>query len=249
MRERPCEEFAQKTDIQAREFPLRQTIELILQKQPDVKAVRRYVKAADGRLMLDSREGPGSSEEFLSDKFRRAAHIDVPEDSIRAILRSMDAVDILLHWKKKEIYTRISFHDYAPEILFIWKSTSPNAVLIDEVLAVILEYQSYLGTGKLSEAVNFVDHAMPGTIIRPAQVVQQFSLPLDEALKILYRAMDRGVVDILFRVKTDDALVDFSNEWRDNLSAFPREVTDEHGHSINLAEHKNIEVAFKRLPA
>jgi hypothetical protein len=207
------------------------------------------VKAADGRVMLDSREGPGSSEQFLSDRFRREAHIEVPEDSIRAILRSMDAVDILLHWKKKEIYTRIGFHDYAPEILFIWKSTTPDVVLIDEVLAVIVEYQSYVGTGKLSEAVNFVDHTKPGTIIRPTQVVQQFSLSLDETLKILYRAMDRGVVDILFRVKTDDALVDFNNEWRSNLSEFPSEVTDEHGHSINLGEHKNIEVAFKRLSA
>jgi hypothetical protein len=244
-----CTALAKNTNIHVGEFPLRQTIELILQKEPDVKAVRRYVKAADGRVMLDSREGPGSSEEFLSHRFRREAHIDVPEDAIRAILRSMDAVDILLHWKEKEIYTRISFHDYAPEILFIWKSTTPDALLIDQVLAVIVEYQTYVGTEKLSEAVNFVDHTKPGTIIRPTQVVQQFSLSLDETLKILYRAMDRGVVDILFRVNTDDALVDFSNEWRSNLSEFPREVTDEHGHSINLAEHKNIEVAFKRLSA
>jgi hypothetical protein len=244
-----CAALSERTDIHAGEFPLRQTIDLILQREPDVKAVRRYVKAEDGRLMLDSREGPGSSEEFLSERFRREAHIDVSEDAIRTILRSMDAVDILLHWKKKEIYTRISFHDYAPEILFIWKSMSPDAALIDEVLAVIVEYQNYVGGGKLSEALNFVDRTKPGTIIRPAQVVQQFSLSLDDTLKILYRAMERGVVDIRFRVKTDDALLDFNNEWRNNLTEFPREVTDEHGHHINLGEHKNIEVAFQRLSA
>jgi hypothetical protein len=244
-----CEAFASATDIQAAEFPLRQTIELILQKEPDVKAVRRYSKGAGGRVMLDSREGPSSSEEFLANAFRRDARIEVSPEDIRTILRSMEAVDIMLHWRKKELYTRISFHASAPEILFIWKSTIPDAAKIDEVLALIVEYQSYAGTAKLSEAVNYVDRAKPGTIIRPVQVGQQFSLSLDETLKILNRAMDRGVVDILFRVKTDDALVDFENEWRTNLSEFPSSVEDEHGQRINLAEHKNIEVAFKRLSA
>lgn len=244
-----CSEFASSTDIHAGAFPLRQAVELLLQKEPEVKAVRRYAKAADGRMMLDSREGPGSSEEFLAAKFWKEARTEIPQAAIQAVFQSMEAVDILLHWKKKELYTRIGFHDFAPEILFVWKSTLPDASRIDEVLAVIVEYQRYADTGKLSEAVNFVDHARPGTIIWPTQVGQQFSLSLDETLKILYRAMDRGVVDILFRVKTDDALVDFKNDWRSNLSEFPREVTDEHGHSINLAEHKNIEVAFKRLSA
>lgn len=244
-----CSEFASSTDIQVKAFPLRQTIELILQKEPGVKAVRRHAREADGRMVLDSLEGPRSSEEFLAGKFLSEAHIEVPAESIRAVFRSMVAADILLHWQKKEIYTRIGFHDFAAEILFIWKSTVPDAARIDEVLAVIVEYQSYTETGKLSNALDFVDHARPGTIIRPMQVVQEFSLSLDETLKILYRAMDRGMVDILFRVKTDDALVDFKNDWRSNLSEFPSEVTDEHGHSINLTEHKNIEVAFKRLSA
>lgn len=244
-----CKAFASATDIQVDEFPLRQTIDLILQKEPSVKAVRRYAKGADGQVMLDSREGPGSSEEFLANAFRRDAHIEVSPEAIRTILRPMEAVDIMLHWKKKELYTRISFHASASEILFIWKSTIPDTKRIDEILAIIVEYQSYAGIAKLSEAVNFVDEAKPGTIIRPMQVGQQFSLSLEETLKILYRAMDRGVVDILFRVKTDDALVNFKNEWKTNLSEFPTLVKDEHGKSINLADHKNIEVAFKRLSA
>jgi hypothetical protein len=37
---------------------------------------------------------------------------------------------------------------------------------------------------RLSEAVNYVDQTKPGTIIRPVQVGQQFSLSLDETLKI-----------------------------------------------------------------
>jgi hypothetical protein len=242
-------ELTSSTDIQVSAFPIRQTIELILQKEPGVKAVRRHAREADGRLVLDSLEGPKSSEEFLAGKFLTEAHIEVPAESIRAVFRSMDAADILLHWQKKQIYTRIGFHDFAPEVLFIWKSTVPDSARIDEVLAVLVEYQNYAETGKLSDAVDFVDRAKAGTIIRPTQVVQQFSLSLDETLKILYRAMDRGVVDILFRVRTDDALVDFINDWRSNLSEFPTEVRDEHGHRINLAERKNIEVAFKRLSA
>lgn len=244
-----CKHFVESTQIHIGEFPLRQTIELILRKEPTVKAVRRYVKGAGGRMMLDSREGPGSSEEFLSEKFRSEAHIEVSEDAIRAILSSMEAVDIMLHWKKKEIYTRIGFHDFAPEILFIWKSTEPSAALIDEVLATLVEYHTYAGTEKLSEAINFVDHTKPGEIISPTQVVQQFSISLDETLKILYRAMERGVVDILFRVKTEGTLLNFRNDWRKKLSDFPPQVEDERGHIINLGEHKNIEVAFMRLSA
>lgn len=244
-----CSEFASRTQIQAGAFPVRQTIELLLQKEPEVKAVRRYAKAADGKMMLDSSEGPGSSEEFLAAKFWSEARTEIPQEAIRAVFNSMEAVDIILHWRKKELFTRIGFHEFAPEILFIWKSTVPDVSRIDDILAVIVEYQKYAETGKLSEAVNFIDQARPGTVILPTQVGQQFSLSLDETLKILYRAMDRGVVDILFRVKTNDVLMDFDNNWRNNLSEFPTEVMDEHGHSINLGEHKNIEVAFKRLSA
>jgi hypothetical protein len=244
-----CSAFGSGTKIGAAAFPIRQTIELLLQKEPDVKAVRRYVKAAEGKMMLDSSDGIGSSEEFLAAKFWKEARTEIPQEAIRAVFNSMEAVDILLHWRKKELFTRIGFHDFAPELLFIWKSTAAEASRIDDVLAVIVEYRKYAETGKLSEAVNFVDRATPGTVIRPTQVGQQFSLSLDETLKILYRAMERGVVDILFRVKTNEVLMDFDNDWRKNLSEFPAEVTDEHGQSINLSEHKNIEVAFRRLSA
>jgi hypothetical protein len=81
------------------------------------------------------------------------------------------------------------------------------------------------------------------------QVGQKLGISLDETLKILYRAVDRKIVDILFRVKTDDTLVDFTNSWRRYLSEFPKQVTDEHGKNINLSDLKNIEVAFQRLSA
>jgi hypothetical protein len=54
---------------------------------------------------------------------------------------------------------------------------------------------------------------------------------------------------MLFRVKTDAELVEFSNDWRKELSEFPRSVTDDKGDVIDLTENANIEVAFERTPA
>jgi len=244
-----CVALAERTDIQPRAFPLRETIDLILQKEPDVVDSRQYLKDETGRLLLDSREGDSGSASFLAGKFDREANTVVSLQAIRKVLGSMTAVDILLHWKKKELFTRIAFHDVAPEILFIWKSTAPDAALIDETIKMFVEYQQYSSPGKLSEAMEFIEKSSPGTVIMPTAIGQKFNLSTDEVLNLSHRAMERGVVEILFKVKTDDQLAGFENKWRTNLSDFPHTVSDENDNSIDLADHKNIEVAFRRLSA
>ena len=245
-----CGKVADKTGIQAAGFPLRQTIELMLQKEPnEVEEVRRYLKEDEGRMMFDSRDSKGGLVSYVAKTFRRETGVDVPETAWRSLFRGIENVDILLLWKKKEILTRVAFHDYAPELLFIWKTTAADASRIDDVLKMIVQYHRFIAKSQLSEAVEFVDKTTPGTVIRPSAIGQKFDLTLDETLGILYKALDRGVVETLFRVNTDDVLVDFDNEWRSGLAELPPEVKDEHGHLIDLGENKNIEVGFRRRSA
>lgn len=237
-------------DIQAGAFQLRQTIELMLQKEPnEVEDLRRYLKDESGRMMFDSRDGKGGLVHYVAHTFRRETRIDVPDTAWRSLFRAIENVDILIVWKKIEVLTRVAFHDFAPELLFIWRSTSADVSRIDEILKMVVEYHRYVSKTLLSEAAEYVDQISPGTVIRPSAFGQKFDLTLDETLGILYKALDRGVVETLFRVKTDDVLQDFDNAWRSGLSDFPPEVTDEHGQSIDLGENKNIEVAFKRRSA
>jgi hypothetical protein len=51
---------------------------------------------------------------------------------------------------------------------------------------------------------------------------------------------------MLFRVKTEVQLAEFSNEWRTALSDFPQSVVDENDETIDLTQNSNIEVAFER---
>jgi len=97
--------------------------------------------------------------------------------------------------------------------------------------------------------MEFIEKSSPGTVIMPTAIGQKFNLSTDEVLNLSHRAMERGVVEILFKVKTDDQLAGFENKWRTNLSDFPHTVSDENDNSIDLADHKNIEVAFRRLSA
>jgi hypothetical protein len=244
-----CSRFAEQTGIEAVGFPLRQTVELLLQKERgEVEEVRRYLRDEEGRMMFDSRESEGGLVHYVASTFRRETGINVPDSAWRSLFRNMENADILLLWKKKEVLTRVAFHDFAPELLFIWRSAA-DAAKMDDILKMVAEYHRVVGKTQLSEAVDYVDNADPGTVLRPMAVGQRFDLSVDETLGVMYRAVHRGLLETLFRVRTDDVLLDFKNEWKNTLSDFPSEVKDEKGHLIDLADSKNIEIAFRRRSA
>jgi hypothetical protein len=244
-----CEGLASASEIQAGSFPLKQTIELILQKEAgSVIDVRRDLKPEQGKMMFDSGERKASLSTYVADMFRREG-IDVTEAEIRKMFGSTEAADILLWWKKREVLTRVAFNDYAAELLFIWRETSADASRIEDVLSTLIEYQKFIDRNQLAQALEYVDQSTTGTKLRSSALAQQFNLSANEALDILYRGVQRGVLEMLFRVKTDAELVEFSNDWRKELSEFPRSVTDDKGDVIDLTENANIEVAFERTPA
>lgn len=145
--------------------------------------------------------------------------------------------------------TRIAFHDYAPELLFIWKHSSADSARTENVLKILTDYHRFVARHQLAEALDFIDNSAARTILRSSALAQRFNLSGDEALDILYRGVQRGVLEMVFRVKTENKLADFLNNWRRNLSEFPEAVSDERDETIDLTDNANIEVAFERLPA
>jgi hypothetical protein len=241
-----CAKLETASDIRASGFPLKQTVELILKKEMEnVIDLRRDLKPERGKMMFDSGERTASLPAYVSSIFGRLG-IRITESQIRLLFDSTEAADILLWWKKKELLTRVAFHDFAAELLFIWRGTPSDVLRIEEVLKTFVDYQKFVDRNQLTEALEYVDQLAEGTIIRSSALAQQFNLSSNEALDILYRAVQRGVLHMLFRVKTEVQLAEFSNEWRTALSDFPQSVVDENDETIDLTQNSNIEVAFER---
>jgi hypothetical protein len=63
---------------------------------------------------------------------------------------------------------------------------------------------------------------------------------------MILNAVRQGLLQLRFRVLTDKELEDYSNVWHKRLEDLPERVIDEDGETIDLAEPRNIDVAYER---
>jgi hypothetical protein len=84
-------------------------------------------------------------------------------------------------------------------------------------------------------------------VVTPAMLAQQHGISQADVMEILSVALSKGDFEPRFRVNVDAVLLDFPNTWFKSPSDLPKNVTDEHGNTIDLATPSNIEVGFERV--
>jgi hypothetical protein len=230
-------------------FRAKAAIDSLLEEEPDeVNDVKRNVRPKKGgRFAFDAGE-EGKLTASLADFFAQEGEIPVSETQIRNLLRRSGASDIVLFWKRLQIFTRVALlQNGGPEFLFIWRDSGPSSSVVDSVLSKVSAYAKLLNEPKVSAIRKAVLSTPVRQIIQPALAAQMYGISQNELLEIITLAVSRGDFRPQFRVNTDRILVDHTNNWQPSLSEFPKTVTDEDGTAIDLTDPKNIEVAFERV--
>ncbi len=154
---------------------------------------------------------------------------------------------MLLLWKKSGIFTRVNLKDDQTDILFIWKSEGASSVLVDMVLRRIDEGVKISGTPRLNEARDAIKNMHKGDLIQASFLVQRYSLSPKKSRLVLLSTVNAGLLELRFRVQTDNVLVDFANNWRASLQEVPASVDLEDGTFHDTKDRKNIDIAYERI--
>jgi hypothetical protein len=228
-------------------LPLKNAIEALLKERPDeVQDIRRIVAHRQGKFVVDSGEGEENVADYLA-IVSRELQLGITKEVWREFISKGTADDIHLVWPKLKILTRVSFYDIAPEFLFVWRAGGRDSLHVDHVVRQIEYFCKKAALPLLSEAAEFVKAQASGTLLKPSNLIQRFNLAYEDSMELLRDAMRRSLVRMCFRVRTENALNEITNEWRSDLHEFPSRVTDIQGNSINLEDPASIEIAFQRV--
>ncbi len=243
-----AQQFTEHTKLELQGFQAKNAIEkLLADPEAQVMDIKRSIKPQEGgRIVLDSGEDEAGLAVYLS-TYLREGNVAVDAGNVRSLLQSGTADDIWLLWKKLGLLTRIALQQSVPELLVVWRGEGPDLTKIDAALQALVGHLSASTSSETLAVAEEIDKSPVGSIIIPASLAQHFNLTTDQALRALTNAASQHRVEVRFRVRTDAVLQDFENHWRSTLIEFPQQVTDEHGHAIDLTDRKHIEVAFERV--
>jgi hypothetical protein len=230
------------------QFNAKPAIDAFLEEEPEeVIDVKRSVRPQKGgRFAFDAGE-EGKLTTALTEFLSKEGDIPVSEAQIRSLLRRSGASDVLLVWKKLGILTRVALLHDGPEFLFIWRDSGPSSTVVDSVLTKVASYERLLKKPGVNVARKEVLASPLDRVVTPAMLAQQHGISQADVMEILSVALSKGDFEPRFRVNVDAVLLDFPNTWFKSPSDLPKNVTDEHGNTIDLATPSNIEVGFERV--
>lgn len=240
--------LSEHLQIECGPFNAKPAIDALLEEEPqEVSEIRRNVRPkAGGRFGFDAGE-EGKVAIAFTEFLQQEGNIRVNEREVRQLFRRSGASDIVLSWKRLDILTRVALFQDGPEILFVWRGGGPSSTLVDSVLRKLVTYERLFAKPGLSSVRSELANASLNEMIRPAVIAQRCGVSQSEVVQILDIGMAKGDFEPRFRVNTTAILLNFSNVWYKSPTDLPREVTDEHGNTLDLTIPSNIEVAFQRV--
>ena len=133
--EQTLQAIFEATGIELEPLDIKAAVETLCQQRPmDVVNVRRTMRPLGVRVVVDTASsGIEDVAGFFQDYLKKVG-ISLSRADARQLVTQSDADDILLHWTKLDVATRISMFDFGSEILFLWRSGGASSTTVDEVL-------------------------------------------------------------------------------------------------------------------
>lgn len=230
---------------------LRKAVEGLLRSSGDVSDVRRVIRPqTGGRMEIDSGElgEPTPVPRYLADFFQvESSAVRSLEREIRSVIEKSPADSILLAWHKPRIFTRITFHAGPSELYFLWKSGDKSLESVEYVVKQLTAEAQLAENVDADTALAYLNSISRGSVVRPTDLMQHFSISAEDAFRVLHEATAQGMLHRCYRVNTERRLEDFQNSWRQKLTDFPSVVTTEDGTEISVEDPRNIEIGFERV--
>ncbi len=237
--------------IGLRTLPVKNTLGVFMEgPNRRVLRVKADVDSPLARLDVSSKNQDGTIEEalgaFLTAHLPGVAKAQVIEAAKRAF-NEASLNSIVLFWLQESLFTRLKFWDIGTELFFIWNKENPTYRVVDSVATLLASTADLAASQSPSKPLEWLARLAPNSMVTPAELAATHSLEPASARDFLIRAMASGLVEPVYRVKTNQLILETPNPWSADLGTFKRLLTTESGGTIDGSDPENIEVAFQRI--
>ncbi len=230
------------TGIKMHGVQLKGSIDALVNEQPaEVLDVHRNLNLAEGSASVRAGESGADVATIIS----KICGARISPSDLRLLISNEEAKDVALFWKKLGLFTRIRFEPSAPELLFIWKGSGSSSSSIEYVIGRLVRAKK--ANTNEAEVSQYLHELQVGDKVWVSGLMQRFSLTEDVALKLLSQAVAGKTLQPRFKIRTEQLLTDYSNEWRPSLLELPSTVVDENGVQVDVLNPSNIEVVYERI--
>ncbi|MGB8421627.1 hypothetical protein [Paraburkholderia sp.] len=247
---------ARSLGIVVRSFPLLRCLNLLAEGESKrVRIVDSNVHSGQAGLTFSSRVQSRSVNDVVNDFLFPHLKAELGERVNEAVFRKAVTEafrhstynSIVALWEREQVVTRIQFWPTGAEFLFIWHGAASSYGLVESILAPLsnisraLEDPTEAGTWSWLTSLA-VDH-----IVTLASVCTELGISKDVAQSALLHAINAGLIEPVYRIKTGELLLEMQNGWTSALSSLSRKFTTANNEEINGCDPQNIEVAFRRV--
>lgn len=229
--------------LEFEDIAIKAPLEFLLENIPEeISNAGRTIKQAGSGLSVNT---AGDRSDVVSAFI--SLFPSLTPDQVKEALQSTEASGMLLLWKKLGIFTRINLREGSTDILFIWKTGGASSVYTERIIQRLWEGIQAAGQPQFLKASEALRVLPAGEVIRVSSLMQLYSLRQADSAKLLLNGLKSGLLEMRFRIRTDNVIENFDNIWRTTLEEFPRSVVDETGDVIDLSDPTNIDVAYERV--
>lgn len=235
--------------INTRTIALKDTLGLLLEgSNRRVIRVKADVDSPFARLDLSSK-GEGATIEQALGRFI-AEHLEGVdqqriEEAAKKAFNNSTVNSIVLYWIQEGLFTRLRFWDIGTELLFVWNNESASFHTVETIVKLLCATQELAGFE--GSPLEWLSKLPPNTVITPGELCARKSLEPAASKDVLLRAMSAGLMEPVYRIKTNEILIEMQNLWSKDLNKFKRSLITESGQVIDGTHPENIEVAFERV--
>lgn len=171
-------------------------------------------------------------------------------EAARKALNEADTNSTVLYWTEERIITRLRFWEVGCELLFVWLGERQSYEAVDEIVELLAGAHERIGPwigNQKNVPLQWIASLAQGTIVKPHQLAEALNLPPASARSELIYAVKAGLLLPVYRLNTNELIVELENGWTDRISDLRRLFITDAGQPIDGRDPSLVEVAFKRV--
>lgn len=232
------------------QFPIAQAVKYLqMGESPEIKIIRTDIDAVNGKVSLDSPVATNSVNDLLLSFLEPHVRKEVVSDlqaAIKTALNDAHADHFVIYWCKERVVTRVRLWSFACELMYIWNDTDSSFRSIDSIIQLLVSVARHSGNAPQRDLWDIIVGLPKEVIVSQGELISKSSASGEEVLSVALRAVQAGILQYAFRLKTTDLLVDCANSWRVDPAFYRRQFKTVTGELIDGNEPSLIEVGFMR---
>jgi hypothetical protein len=224
--------------------------QLINTYREEVSFSKNSSRVGKGRIVLDAGDSDDSGDlkDLIKQAFNLGSREGLPDAQASSAMSSWTAEQVTLNWARFKAATRIDYTGDTPEVMFSWKAAEHRSLVnADMIIKRMVEFADLDDSKNRRKVADAVAAIGADDVITVLDLSQRAGVASSYALEYLLQILSTDKMHMLFRVRTNDHLLDASNNWVASINEIPNIVQTVSGEIIDTTNPKDVEVGFRLI--